>query len=91
MHIETVCPGLYVQKNQGIILSNVPGKSWGLNFRLQDICCSSQRSALTAFIKSQTCLSSVIRRWYELRLSCSGHSVQIRAEKHLRDWSDEEH
>lgn len=65
--LEIACPGLYVQKNQGIILSNVPGKSLGLNFRLQDVCCSSQRSDLTTFIKLQSCLSFVIRRWYELK------------------------
>lgn len=64
--------------NQGIILSNVPGKSLGLNFTLQDVRCSSQRSALTTFIKLQTCFSFVVRRWYELRLSFSGLSA---------DWS----
>lgn len=36
--------------NQGIILSNVPGKSLELNFTLQDVRCSSQRSALTTLL-----------------------------------------
>lgn len=81
---EIACPGLFVQKNQGIILSNVPGKSLGLNFTLQDVCCSSQRSALTAFIKLLTCSSFVIRRWYELKLFCSGHRADL-AEKQLKE------
>lgn len=84
--LEITCPGRYVQKNQGIILSNVPGKSLGLNFRLQDVCCSSQRSDLTTFIKLQSCLSFVIRRWYELKafLFWSQCRLELKTSKEIK-------
>lgn len=39
-HLEIICPGLHVLKNQLSSCPNVPGASLGQYFRLQDVCSS---------------------------------------------------